>query len=182
MSPRTGKTVPTCPCREDNVSSVLGNLVLRGSDSFCKNVFNLARGSFLCLWRSARTAQWISRSKLSFLRVDQLRTGWGCRWLTKFSSFLLVNVAVMSSPPQENKGWLQMNIQHWAWRLPPTSWLTHSVSGRVHVCAFMTPLACFISCDAAWSLDRESATKACNHPNRLSTCVRHWKSERCSCC
>lgn len=175
MSPRTGKAIPTCPCREDNVSSVLWNLVLRGSDSFCKNVFSLARGSSLCLWRSARTAQWISISKL----VDHLRNGRGCRWLTKFSYFVLENAAAMSSLPQVR---LQMNMQHWAWRLPPTSWLAHSFSGCVHVWAFVTPLACFISCDAAWFLYWQSATKACNRPNRFSTCVWRWKSERCSCC
>lgn len=77
-------------------------------------------------------------------------------------------------PPHRKKRkiQLQMIIQHWVWQLPPTSWLAHSVSGRVHVWTFMTPLAWFISCDTAWILYWESATKACNNlPNRFSTCV-----------
>lgn len=101
MSPRTGKTIPMCPCRENNGSSVLWNLVLRGSDSFCKNVFNLARGSSLCLWRSARTAQWIFMSKLFFFTSRPFQN-WMRMRLTKFNAFVLENVALMSSPPQEN--------------------------------------------------------------------------------
>lgn len=77
---------------------------------------------------------------------------------------------------------LQMVIQHRVWQLPPTSWLHHCVSGCMHVCAFMTPPAWFISCDTAWFLQAtvvhwESATKACsNHADRFSTWLWHWRS------
>lgn len=68
-----------------------------------------------------------------FSRVDHLRTGWGCRWLTKFSSFVLENVAVKSSPPQENKS-LASNEYAALGMTAPSHVLAHSFCFRACAC------------------------------------------------
>lgn len=63
-------------------------------------------GPWLFLVPLERCMYWTSMSKASYWSwANRLRAWWGCRWLSasKFSSFAVENVALLSSPTQENK-------------------------------------------------------------------------------